>query len=175
MLAVAAYFLCSMCPTLSPVTPSQPAAYACFTPCTTDTATTLYSVDAPPASITSILMCSPGCFLSSAFSAGVPRCIACLVLPTRSAMNRFPFLVCMSLPRLHLLPVLLLPHLLTVMAKVPFCVSPPCPALVCVLVMPSFLSSAKAFLACTSPSRCPADWQPRMMPSRVWLKPICFF
>jgi hypothetical protein len=45
---------------------------------------------------------------------------------TRSAMNRFPFLVCMSLSHLDLLPVLLL----TVLVKVPFCVSPAYHALV---------------------------------------------
>jgi hypothetical protein len=47
----------------------------------------------------------------------------CLVLPTRSAMMRFPFLVCTSLPTLSLLPVLLLPCLLTVTIKFPFRVS----------------------------------------------------
>jgi hypothetical protein len=26
-----------------------------------------------------------------------------------------------------------------------------------------------------SPSTCPERWRPRLMPSRVWLNPICFF
>jgi hypothetical protein len=48
-----------MCPALSPATPSQPPAHACSTPCTTDTATTLDSLDGPPASVASVLLGFP--------------------------------------------------------------------------------------------------------------------
>jgi hypothetical protein len=40
-----------MCPALSPATPSQPPAHTSSTPCTADTATTLDSMDGPPASV----------------------------------------------------------------------------------------------------------------------------
>jgi hypothetical protein len=65
-------------------------------------------------------LCSSGHFLGPAFPVVAPRCLACLVLMTRSAMTRFPFLVCMSLPPISLLPVLLLPRLLTAMMMFPF-------------------------------------------------------
>jgi hypothetical protein len=67
----------------------------------------------------SLSSCPPSSFLGPAFPVVAPRCLACLVLPTRSAMMRFPFLVCMSLPPLGLLPVLLLPRLPTEMMKLP--------------------------------------------------------
>jgi hypothetical protein len=51
-----AYFLRSTCPALSSATSSQPPAPACPTPCTTDTATTLDSMDGPPTCTTSILL-----------------------------------------------------------------------------------------------------------------------
>jgi hypothetical protein len=59
-------------------------------------------------------------FLGPAPPALVPRYLACLVLPTRSAMTRVPLLVCMSLPPIGRLPLLLLPRLLTVMMKFSF-------------------------------------------------------
>jgi hypothetical protein len=123
ILAAAACFLCGMCPALSPAAPSQPPAHDCSTPCTADTATTLDSMDGPPTSICSALLGSPLCppshFLGPVFPVVDPSCLACLVLPTRSAMARFPFLIGMSLPPpLGLLPVLLLPRLRTVMMKV---------------------------------------------------------
>jgi hypothetical protein len=122
MLAVTACFLRSMCPALSSATPSQPPARACSTLCTTDTATTLDSMNGPAASITSILLGSPVVSplllpRPRVFFWVFPRCLASLVLPTRSAMMRFTFLVCMSLPPLDLLPVLLLPRLPTVTMK----------------------------------------------------------
>jgi hypothetical protein len=64
--------------------------------------------------------CHPSCLLGPAFPLVVPRC---LELPNRSALMRFPFLICMPLPPLSLLPTLLLPRLLTVMMKFPFHVS----------------------------------------------------
>jgi hypothetical protein len=74
---------------LSPMTPSQPPAHNCSTPCTTDIDPTLHSMDGLPASVTSVLLCPPSRFLGHAFPVVVPRCLACLVLPTRSAMMRF--------------------------------------------------------------------------------------
>jgi hypothetical protein len=65
-------------------------------------------------------LCPCGRFLVPAFPVEVPSCLACLMLPTRSTMMRFPFFAYMSLPPLGLLPVLLLPRLPTVMIKFPF-------------------------------------------------------
>jgi hypothetical protein len=41
---------------------------------------------------------SPSQLLGPAFPVVVPRCLACLVVLTRSAMMRFPFLIYMSFP-----------------------------------------------------------------------------
>jgi hypothetical protein len=49
-----------VCVLLSPASPFQPPSPICVTPCTTDTATTLYSLVGPPASVTSVLLGSPG-------------------------------------------------------------------------------------------------------------------
>jgi hypothetical protein len=112
------------CNTITPATPSQPPAHTCSTPCTTETATVLDRMDAPPAPEASVLMLIPlSRFPGPAFPVVVPRCLACLVLPTRSGMMRFPFPVCLSPPPLCLLPVLLLPHLLMVMMMFLFGVS----------------------------------------------------
>jgi hypothetical protein len=64
-------------------------------------------------------LCQPSRFPGPAFPVVVPRCLACLVLPTRSPMMGFPFLVGMSLSPHGLLLVMLLPHLPTVMMKFP--------------------------------------------------------
>jgi hypothetical protein len=77
--------------------------------------------------------------------------LVCLVLPTRSAMMRFPFLVCMSLPLLSLLPMLLLPHLPTLMMKIPFPVSHTVLFWFRVMVMLRFLSRAPVFFAFPPP------------------------
>jgi hypothetical protein len=52
----------------------------------------------------------------------------------------------------------------------------------CLMVMLTFLSSAAVFLpfllplpSYCSPSTCPAGWRPWLIPSWVWLLPICFF
>jgi hypothetical protein len=73
-----------------PSTPSQPPAHACSTPRTTDTTA---SMDGPPASVTSVLLgspvVSPQPLPRSCVSSCSLKCLACLVLPTRSAMMRF--------------------------------------------------------------------------------------
>jgi hypothetical protein len=98
MLAVKTCFLRSMCPALSLATPCQPPAHTCSTPCTTDTDTTLDSLVGHlrlslPSSWLPRL-CPPSRFLGLAFPVVVPRCLACLVLPT------------ISVP----IPVILTPH-----------------------------------------------------------------
>jgi hypothetical protein len=93
----------------------------------------------------------PGRFLGPAFPVVVPRCLACLLLPTRAAMIRFPFLVCISHPPLGLLPVLLLTCLLTVMMKFLFRVSHAVLLWFRVMVMLQFLSRAPAVLAALPP------------------------
>jgi hypothetical protein len=87
-------------------------------------------------------LCPPNRLLGPAFPVVVPRFLACLILPTRSSMTRFPFLVCMPLPPLSVLPVLLLPRLPTVMMKFPFHVSHTVLLWFRVSVMSSFLSLA---------------------------------
>jgi hypothetical protein len=86
-LATMACFLRIKCPALSHATPAP----ACSAPCTASTAITLDSMYGPPASITSVLVCSPvvspGRFLGPTFP--VSRCLACLVLPARSAIKTF--------------------------------------------------------------------------------------
>jgi hypothetical protein len=116
--------------------------------------------------------CPPSLFLGPAFPVGVPRCLACLVLQTRSAMMRFPFLVCMSRPppqpsahaaapsladRDDEVPIPLFSHRTTLVscygdAEVP-------------LLRPD--------VSCHSSSACPAG--SRLMPSRAWLTPIGLF
>jgi hypothetical protein len=82
---------------------------------------------------------------------------------------RVPFLVCMSLPPLGLLPMLLLPCLPTVMTKFLFGVSPTVLLWFRVLVMPRFLTPKPFsplllhFPSYCSPSTCLAGWRP--MPS----------
>jgi hypothetical protein len=78
------------------------------------------------------------------FPVVVPKCLACLVLLTRSVMMRFPFLICVSLPPLSLL----LPRLLTVMTKLPFRVLLLWSR---VMVMLRFLSRTPVFLAFPPP------------------------
>jgi hypothetical protein len=89
-------------------------------------------------------LCPPGRFLGSAFPAVAPRCIAFLVLPTRSAMMRFPFLVCITSPP-RPSAVLLLPCLPTVMMNFTFRVFPTVLLWFSVLVMLRCLSYAEAF------------------------------
>jgi hypothetical protein len=154
MLAISPCFLHSMGSALSPATPSQPLAHTCSTPCTTDTSTTLNSLVRPRASVTSVLLGSPrfsppGRLLGPAFSVVVPRCPLYLVLQTRSAMMRFPFLVCMSRPPLSLLSVLLP---LRLMMKFPFSVSHNALLWFRVMVMLRFISLAPVFLALPPPS-----------------------
>jgi hypothetical protein len=95
-------------------------------------------------------LCPPGCFPGPAFPVVVPRCPACLVLPTRSPMMGFPFLVCMSLFPHGLLLVMLLPHLPTVMMKFP-CHGSHIVLLWFHVVMLGFLSCAPTFLAAAPP------------------------
>jgi hypothetical protein len=64
---------------------------------------------------------------------------------TRSATMRFPFLVCMSLPPLHLLPMLQLHCLPTATIKFPFQVLCTILLWLCMVVMTRFLSSAQDF------------------------------
>jgi hypothetical protein len=145
MLAATACFQRSMCPAHSLTTPTESPAHSCSTPCTTDTATTLDSMDGPPASVASVLMLSPlSRFLGPAFPVVVP---GCHVLLTRSAMMRLQVLVCLSPPPLSLLPVLLLPHLLTTMMKFLFRTAHAVLLSFCVVVMLQFLSRAPVFLA----------------------------
>jgi hypothetical protein len=68
-----------------------------------------------------------------------------------SAMMRFPFLMCMSIPHLSLLPVLLLPLLPTVMMKFLFRASHTALLWFRVMVMLRFLSRAQVFLTCPPP------------------------
>jgi hypothetical protein len=107
-------------------------------------------MDGPPASVDSVLLGfpveSPQPHPRFRFPVVVPRCLVCLVFPTRSAMMRFPLLVCLSPPPLGLLPVLLLPRLLTKMMKFLFRVSHA--VLLCfrVMVMLRILFRAPVFL-----------------------------
>jgi hypothetical protein len=75
--------------------------------------------------VNSVLLGPPSRFelIGPTFPEVVPRHLACLVLPTISAMKRFPFLICMAHPSVSLLPMRLLPCLPTVMIKLPFCAS----------------------------------------------------
>jgi hypothetical protein len=75
MLAAAACFLRSMCPDISPVTPS----HACSTVCTTDASTTLDSMDGPSASARAVLLGSSKHFLGPAFPVASPGalCVWC--------------------------------------------------------------------------------------------------
>jgi hypothetical protein len=98
-----------------------------------------------------------------------------LVLPTTSAMMRFPFLVRWSLPPLGLLPMLILPWVLTVMMMFPCHVSHTVLLWFHVRVMLRFLSAPQCFSpfplhlpSYCLPSTCPPGWRPRPMPSRVW-------
>jgi hypothetical protein len=75
------------------------------------------------------------------------RCLVYLVLPTRSALMSFPFLVCMSLAPLCILPMLLLPRLPTEGITFPFHVSHTVLLWFRVTVMLRFLSLTKALLA----------------------------
>jgi hypothetical protein len=156
MLAISACFLRSMCSALFSPTPSQPLAHTCSTPCTTDTSTTLNSLVHlfARASVTSVLLGSPGfCppsrLLGPAFPVVVTRYPLYLVLQTRSAMMRFPFLGCMSRPPLSLLSVLLP---LRLMMKFPFSVSHNALLWFRVTVMLRFISLAPVFLALPPPS-----------------------
>jgi hypothetical protein len=83
-------------------------------------------MDGPPASVDSVLLDfpkSPQPHPRFRFTVVVPGCLVWLVFPTRSGMTRFPLLVCLSPPPLGLLPMLLLPRLLTMMMKFLFRVS----------------------------------------------------
>jgi hypothetical protein len=91
---------------------------------------------------------SPSRLLGPAGFVAVHRC---LVLPTRSAMTRFAFLVCMPLPPIGLLPLLLFPHLPTVMTMFSFGVSHTVLLWFCTMMMLRFLSRAPAFLAFPPP------------------------
>jgi hypothetical protein len=99
MLAATASFLRSMCPALSPATFSQPPPQTYSTPCTTDTATTLDSMDGPPASVASVLLGSP---VQS--PRPLPRsCISCCS-PQVSCVSGAPNQVSddgVPIPRLH--------------------------------------------------------------------------
>jgi hypothetical protein len=93
-------------------------------------------------------LCPPDCFLGPAFPVVVPRCLACLLLSTRSTMMSFTFLVCVSFPPFSLLPLLLmLPRLPTVMMKFLFHVSRFILLWFHVMVMLQFLPFTPAFLA----------------------------
>jgi hypothetical protein len=134
MLAVMACFLCSMCPALLQRPPPNLCTYLFhplhyrhrYFPGQSGWSTCVCHFRPP-----GFPGCSPSRLLGPAFPVAVSRCLAFLVLPTRSAMMRFPFLVCMSLPPLSLFPMLLLPCLPTVMLR--------------------FLSRASAFLAFPPP------------------------
>jgi hypothetical protein len=108
------------------------------------------SLDGPSAPVTSVVMGPPlrptGRFQGPAFPV-VPRCLACLVLQTRPAVTRFPFLlVCFSLPSLDLLPVLQLPRLPTALMKFPFRVVHAILLWFCAIVMMRFLSRPRDLL-----------------------------
>jgi hypothetical protein len=75
-------------------------------------------------------VCPTGRILGPVFPVVVPRCLAHLVLQTRSAMMSLPFLVSMSLPSFDLQPMLQLPHLPTADDEVPFLCITHHPALV---------------------------------------------
>jgi hypothetical protein len=96
-------------------------------------------------------LCPPSRLIGPAVFVVVHRCLACLVLPTRSAMTRFAFLVCMALVPLSPLPMLLLPRSPTVMTKFSFRTSHTVLLWFCVIVMLRFLSRALVFLAFPPP------------------------
>jgi hypothetical protein len=97
-------------------------------------------------------LCPPSQFLGPAFLVVVPRCLACPGAPDQVSDDGIPFLVCMSLPPLGLLPVLLpLPCLSTLMMKFPFHASLTVLLWFRALVMLRFLSCTQAFLALNPP------------------------
>jgi hypothetical protein len=88
--------------------------------------------------------CPPGRLLRPTIFSVVRMC---LVLPTRSAMTRFAFVVCMALSVLSLLPMLLHPCLPAVMTQFAFHTSHTVLLWFCVMVMLRCLSRALVFLA----------------------------
>jgi hypothetical protein len=103
-----------------------------------------------PCSVTSFLLgspvMSPSRLLGPAVFVVFHMCLACLVLPTRSAMPSLTFLVGMALSPLSLLPMLLLPRLPTVMTKFSFRVSHTALLCFCVMVMLWCHSRARVFV-----------------------------
>jgi hypothetical protein len=83
-----------------------------------------------------------------AFSVVVPRCLPCLIVLTRSAMMRFPFLVYMSFPPP---PSLLLHRLATAMMKFPTPIFNTALLWFRVMVMLRFLSHAPRSCLFSSP------------------------
>jgi hypothetical protein len=153
MLVVTACFLRNMCPALSPVSPFQPPAHTCSTPCTTDTATTLDSLVGPLASVTSVLLGSP------IMSPQLPPtyrffCCSHQVSCLSGTSDQISDDELRS-PRLHgtfplsLQPMLLIPRLPTVMTSSHSAFLTPCSGFV--MVMLRFLSHALVFLAFPSP------------------------
>jgi hypothetical protein len=99
-----------------------------------------------------------------------------------SVVTRSPFLVCMSCPHSDLLLPLQLPHLQTVLVKFPFRGFHSVLFWFRVVLMTRFYPAPKTYLSFLfhfpshcSPSTCLAGWWPWVMPSRVWLRSICFF
>jgi hypothetical protein len=88
--------------------------------------------------------CPPSRLLHPAIFLVVRRC---LVLPTRSAMTRLAFVVCIALALLSLLPMLLLPRLQAVMTQFSFHISHTVLLWFCAMVMLRCLSRALVFLA----------------------------
>jgi hypothetical protein len=174
-------------PTPSPLTLSRLPAHPASTPSSSDSTTTVDSLDGSHASVPSVILASPFAnprlLSQSTFAVVVPRCLVCLVLSTWSVMPRSPYLVYRPCP-----PRDLLNAAATLLAdsddEVPIPGFPPRSALVLcysddeVLILSvaacAFLSVLQ-FPSLCSPWSCPVGLWPRPMPSWIWLMSICFF
>jgi hypothetical protein len=168
---------CVVCALLSPPRPLPNLLHILVPPLALQTPLTLDSLIGPPASVISVLLGSPAMSPQlpprSRFSSCSPQVSCQSGTPTRSAMMRFQFLVWMSLPPFSFLPMLLLPHLPTVLMKFPLRDSHTVLLWFRVMVMLRFLSRTPVFLAFPpplpsasyrSPSTCPAGWRPHRRP-----------
>jgi hypothetical protein len=146
----------SVCPALSPTTPSQPHVRTCATPCTTDTAPTSDSMDGPPASVASVLQGSPvespQPLHRSCISCCSPQvsCVSGALDQVSDGEVHIPRLRVTVPPNGHL-PVLLQPRLL--MMKFLYSSNTFSAVLLCfrVMVMLRFFSRAPVFLAFPPP------------------------
>jgi hypothetical protein len=102
----------------SPYTASLPD--TCAAPGSSDSTTTMDSLDCSHASASSVLPLRPPSCCLAPFPVAVLRRPACLMLQILLVMTTSPFLVCMSCPHGNLLLMLRLPHLQTVMMRFTF-------------------------------------------------------